>query len=128
MSRLVYRILTCKPVYQGPINIAKSLNHITYVHGICGNDIITEVLRAKQDALDSLKELGMTIKLDVKSKDQVNELLEEDVEEIHNDLYGNDSTEVNLEEEMYTENECTEVLREIDELKDAKVRNRRTTT
>ena len=94
--------------------ISKSHN----LHDICGNDIITEVLRAKQDALDSLKHLGITLKLDVKNKDQVDEL---DVEEIHNDLYGNDSTEVNLEEKMYTENECAEVLREIDELKDAKV-------
>ena len=94
--------------------ISKSHN----LHDICGNDIITEVLRAKQDALDSLKHLSMTLKLDVKSKDQVDELLEKDVEEIHNDLYGNDSIEVNLE--MYTEIECAEVLREIDELKDAK--------
>ena len=97
--------------------ISKSHN----LHDICGNDIITEVLHAKQDTLDSLKHLGMTLKLDAKGKDQVDELLEEDVEEIHNDLYGNDSTEVNLEEEMYTENECAEVLHKIDELKDAKV-------
>ena len=90
--------------------ISKSHN----LHDICVNDIITEFLRAKQDALDSLKHLGMTLKLDAKGKDQVYELLEEDVEDIHNDLYGNDSTEVNLEEEMYTENECAEVLREID--------------
>ena len=58
----------------------------------------------------------MTLKLDIKNKDEVDEFLEEDVEEIHND--GN---EVNLEEEIYTENECAEVLRKIDELKDAKV-------
>ena len=66
--------------------------------------------------MDSLKDLGMTLKLDIKNKDEVDEFLEEDVEEIHND--GN---EVNLEEEIYTENECAEVLRKIDELKDAKV-------
>ena len=112
------------PNVQAPKSRADQHSKISKLHNshdICGNDIITEVLRAKQDALDSLKDLGMTLKLDVKSKDEVDELLEEDVEEIHNDLYGNDSTEVNLEEDMYTINECAEVLREIDELKDAKV-------
>ena len=110
-------VQACKSRADQHSKISKSHN----LHDICGNDIITEVFPAKQDALDSLKHPGMTLKLDAKGKDQVDELLEEDVEEIHNDLYGNDSTEVNLEEEMYTKNECAEVLREIDELKDAKV-------
>ena len=76
----------CKSRADQHSKVSKSHN----LHDICVNDIITEVLRATQDALDYLKHLGMTLKLDAKGKDQVDELLEEDVEEIHNDLYEND--------------------------------------
>ena len=48
--------------------ISKSHN----LHDLCDNDIATEVLRAKQNALDSLKDLGMTLKLDANDEEEHN--------------------------------------------------------
>jgi len=97
--------------------ISKS-NDLNDIHDY---DIVTEVLRAKQDAMDSLKALGMTLKLDVKGKeeDELLETKEEDAEEISIDE--NYSTVVDSQEEIYPGDECAEILNEIDELKDAKV-------
>ena len=64
----------------------------------------------------------MEIKLDVKSVEhhELLETQEQDTDEIYNDE--NDSTVMaDTQEEIYTEDECTEMLSEIDQLKDAKV-------
>ena len=87
---------------------------------ICDNDIIMEVLQAKKDALNSLKYLGMTVKLVVKDKKE-QELLEMQDDHGKISINENNSTIMADPQEIYTEDECAEMLSEIDELKDAKV-------
>ena len=94
------------------------------LHDINNHDIVVEVLRAKQGALDSLKDLGVKIKLDMKSVEhyellEINRIL---MRYTYNDE--NDSTLMaDTQEEIYNNNESTETLcvSEIDQLKDANV-------
>ena len=114
----------CYPNVQARKAKAKQHDKISkpnVLNDICDNDIVMEVLQAKKDALDSLKDLGMTLKLDVKDKkeQELLEMQEDDPEEIY--INENDSTIAYPQEEIYTEDECAEMLSEIEELKDAKV-------
>ena len=88
------------------------------LNDICDNNIATEVLCAKQDALDSLKELGIALKPDIKEECKLSEM-QEDAEETS--INENDLIPTDLQEEIYTEDECAEMLSEIDKLKGAKI-------
>ena len=95
-----------------------SISKYNALNDICDNDIATEVLRAKQDALDSLKDLGIALKPDIKEEHELPEM-QEDTEETS--INENDLTLTDLQEEIYSEDECAEMLSEIDKLKDAKI-------
>ena len=89
------------------------------LNDICDNNIATEVLHAKQDALDSLKDLGITLKPDIKEECELPEM-QEDAEETS--INENDLISTDLQEEIYTEDECAEMLSEIDKRKGAKIK------
>ena len=89
------------------------------LNDICDNNIATEVLHAKQDALDSLKDLGIALKPDIKEERELPEM-PEDAEETS--INENDLISTDLQEEIYTEDDCAEMLSEIDsKLKGAKI-------
>ena len=85
-----------------------------------------EVLSARQDALKSVEDLGVTVKLDEKvSTDPLKpkdlEMLNEDADKAELLISENESAMVNLQDEIYTQEECSKILNEINELKNAKI-------
>ena len=106
----------CKAKAKQHNNISKS----NALNDICDNDIAAELLCAKQDALDSLKNLGIALKPDIKEEHELPEM-QENIDAKETSINENDLTSTDLQEEIYTEDECAEMLKEIDKLKDAKI-------